>query len=37
MIKYDADGTKEWSKTYGNYPGGVNQFKDLEEGNWALV
>ena len=37
MIKFDADGEEEWKKDYGNYPGGVSQFRELEEGNWSLV
>ena len=37
MIKFDADGGQDWSELYGNYAGGVNQYTDIEEGNWALV
>jgi len=37
MIKLNANGAIEWQKTYGNYPNGVNQFRDSGEGDWALV
>ena len=37
MIRFGEDGAKDWSQTYGNYPGGVNQFNGIEEGNLALV
>ena len=37
MIKLDANGVQEWKQNYGNYPGGVNQYRDSGEGNWALI
>ena len=37
MMKLDTNGNKQWSKTYGNYPGGINQFRDAGAGSWALI
>ena len=37
MTKLKTDGTVDWSKTYGNYKGGVNQFAGLPEAYEALV
>lgn len=37
MIKINDSGVKQWEKSYGNYPHGVNQFADSGEGNWALI
>lgn len=36
-MKLDTNGALQWSKLYGNYPDGVNQFADSGEGDWALV
>ena len=37
MKKLDTTGAVQWSKNYGNYPDGVNQFTDAGPGDWALV
>ena len=38
MKKLKTDGkTVEWTKNYGNYPGGVNQFNGLTGGDKAIV
>lgn len=37
MMKLDSGGTLEWTQDYGNYPGGVNQFNGIAQGNWALI
>lgn len=37
MKKLSATGTVEWSQNYGNYGGGVNQFNELEAGDWTLI
>lgn len=37
MLKIGPDGTKQWVKTYGNYPGGLNQFSGLSNDNkWVI-
>ena len=36
-MKLDKKGKIEWSKTHGNYAGGVNQFAGLPEGDRAYV
>ena len=36
-VKLDANGDQEWDNTYGNFPGGVNQFADIESGNDVLI
>jgi hypothetical protein len=37
MTKLDTTGAVQWSKNYGNYPDGVNQFTDSGAGDWALI
>jgi len=36
-MKLDASGTKVWQTEIGNYPGGINQYAGLTQGDWALV
>lgn len=28
---------KQWTKSYGNYPDGVNQFAETGKGTWDLI
>lgn len=37
MTKTKTDGTIDWSKNYGNYKGGVNQFAGIPSSDPALV
>jgi len=37
LTKLSSTGSIEWSKEYGNYRGGVNQFTGLEAGDNALI
>lgn len=37
MMKLDSTGAIQWSKDYGNYPGGKNQFSGLKSGEDILV
>ena len=37
MKKLDTSGKEQWSKDYGNYGGGKNQFDKLPAGDWALI
>lgn len=37
LMKADHEGNLVWKKTYGNYPGGVNQFAGISEGSWTQI
>lgn len=36
MMKVDAAGQKQWTKTFGNYPGGINQFSNTVPKNYNI-
>ena len=36
-MKIDDQYNLQWKKTFGNYPGGVNQFAGLSEGPWPWI
>jgi len=37
MMKLNDAGAVQWTKDYGNYPGGKNQFTGLKEGDQVLI